>query len=101
MHFSTEREPHVFYADGDDVKGLCGLHWEYSDHIYSMRRMYPWMAFVSIGVNVSLSSLNSQFLYKIALQSWAYESHIHLHVDSAHYSSLNHNSHCEKFAIGV
>uniref|UniRef100_A0A3Q3X8V1 C3/C5 convertase n=1 Tax=Mola mola TaxID=94237 RepID=A0A3Q3X8V1_MOLML len=35
--------------DGDDVKGLCGLHWEYSDHIYSTRRMYPWMAFVSIG----------------------------------------------------
>lgn len=47
-----------FYADEEDVKGLCGLHKDYdTGERDSKRKMYPWMAFIIVQVNVSVFHL--------------------------------------------
>lgn len=45
----------LFYADENDVKGLCGLHKEFqkTDDNEKRRKMHPWGAFISIRVNIS------------------------------------------------
>lgn len=47
-----------FYADEEDVKGLCGLHKDYDMGTKdSKRKRYPWVAFVIVQVKVSLFNL--------------------------------------------
>lgn len=49
-----------FYSDEGEVGGLCGLHREYETaDRYDMRKMYPWIAFISIQVKVSVFYLTS------------------------------------------
>lgn len=44
-----------FHADEEEVKGLCGLHKDYPTiGKDSKRKMYPWMAYIVVQVNVSV-----------------------------------------------
>ncbi|XP_023144259.1 complement factor B-like isoform X1 [Amphiprion ocellaris] len=43
--------------DEEEVKGLCGLHKEYSPDKTNFRKMFPWVAFVIVQKNRCLGSL--------------------------------------------
>ena len=55
-----------FYADEEEVKGLCGLHKDHETADKSdrgiKRKLYPWMAFIFIQVNVYIFNLSSEFI---------------------------------------
>lgn len=48
----------ITYADEEEVVGLCGLHKSYETieekKGESKRKMYPWWAYISIKVNISV-----------------------------------------------
>lgn len=47
-----------FYADEEEVTGLCGLHKEYeTTRKESTRQRYPWWASITVKVNVSVFHL--------------------------------------------
>lgn len=54
---------YLFYTDEEEVVGLCGLHKDYDTQDKdSTRKMYPWMAFIDVQVNVSAVLLELQRL---------------------------------------
>lgn len=45
---------YLFFADEEEVVGLCGLHKDYDTFDqFSTRNMYPWMASIVVQVDVS------------------------------------------------
>lgn len=49
-----------FFAGEGELVGLCGLHRDYVTDDDNSRKMYPWMAFIKIQVNVSAFHLKIQ-----------------------------------------
>lgn len=59
-HFT---DVYLFYTDEEEVVGLCGLHKGYETSTAdSTRKMYPWMAAITVQVNVSAVLLELQHL---------------------------------------